>query len=291
MTKSSVIFFGSADYSNLILEKLISLPDFNLLTVVTKPDKPQGRHQIVTPNPVAQFCHTHHLPLLQPSDFTPDFINQFRQYQPNLALVVAYGPPFFTPEMINIPTHKIINVHPSPLPKYRGATPGPWQIINGETTSAVTFFQLDDKPDHGPIISQLPLNITSTDTADSFYQRAFSLAASKLQSVLSSYLQNPRNLAIQDHSQKSYYPKFTKDMAQIDWSWEPVKINRFIRALQPWPIAWTLVKNSSGRTFKMKVFSSTFDFQTLDFKPEKVQIEGKSPTSWSSLTPYYTLIK
>ena len=104
--------------------------------------------------------------------------------------------------MIDIPTHKIINIHPSPLPKYRGATPGPWQIINGETTSAVTFFQIDALPDHGPIITQIPLKITPTETAATFYQKAFTLAATNLEPVLKSYLTHPNSLTPQDHTQK-----------------------------------------------------------------------------------------
>ena len=90
-----------------------------------------------------------------------------------LASFMDKGGKDFTQDMIDIPTHKIINIHPSPLPKYRGATPGPWQIINGETTSAVTFFKIDALPDHGPIITQIPLKITPTETAATFYQKAF----------------------------------------------------------------------------------------------------------------------
>ena len=283
------IFFGSSEYSVIILQQLLRLPDFDIQAVFTKPDKAVGRHQTITPNPVTIFATKNHLPLFQPEEFDDQLRTTLRQFQPDLGLVVAYGPPYFTQDMIDIPTHKIINIHPSPLPKYRGATPGPWQIINGETTSAVTFFQIDALPDHGPIITQIPLKITPTETAATFYQKAFTLAATNLEPVLKSYLTHPNSLTPQDHTQKSYFPKFTKDTAKIDWNWSPVKIDRFIRALQPWPIAWTYVINQQHQSLKMKLFSATIaDNQLI---PQLVQIEGKKPTPWSEISKYYTIKK
>lgn len=286
MTK--VIFFGSSEYSNIILNTLLKLPDFQVTAVVTKPDQPTGRNQIITPNPVAKFAHDHHLLLMQPENFDHNFILDIRHLSFDIGVCVAYGPPFFTPEMIDIPKYKIVNIHPSPLPKYRGATPGPWQIINGETVSAVTFFQIDPLPDHGPIISQIPFDISFDETAHSFYVKAFTLAANNLELVLKSYINNPSSLMIQDHSQKSYYPKFTKDSAQIDWSWNSQKIFRFINALNPWPIAWTFVTNLSGKILKMKIYSAKILNQNLIF--QSVQIEGKKPILWENIKSYYGLI-
>jgi len=159
MNTINTIFFGSSIYSVIILEKLLSLPNFKVVAVVTKPDKATGRSGQITSNPVASFALSHHLPLLQPVDFNPTFIKTYQNLKPNLGLCVAFGPPFFNQTMIDIPKYKIVNVHPSPLPKYRGATPGPWQIINGESDSSVTFFQIDALPDHGPIIAQIPFTI------------------------------------------------------------------------------------------------------------------------------------
>ena len=200
----------------------------------------------------------------------------------DLGLCVAFGPPFFDQEMIDLFPQKIVNIHPSPLPKYRGATPGPWQIINGEKNSAVTFFQIDILPDHGPIIAQIPFEISLNDTTDSFYKKAFSLAASNINLILES------ELAPQDHSQKSYYPKLSKDMAKIDWTWDENKIERFIRALFPWPIAWTLVANNDGDLIKMKAFSAKFDKKLII---ETVQLEGKTKTKWSEISSHYKIIK
>jgi methionyl-tRNA formyltransferase len=316
MTKT--IFFGSSSYSLIILESLLKLSDFSVLAVITKPDMPTGRKQTITQNPVAKFAHDHSLPLLQPESFDENCKLKIENLKPDLGLCVAYGPPYFTQTMIDIPTYKIVNIHPSTLPRYRGATPGPWQIINGETNSAVTFFQIDALPDHGPIITQIPFDISVTDTTDSFYQKAFSLAAKNLSSVLSAYVENPTLLTPQDHSQKSYFPKFTKESAKINWSWSPVKIERFVRALNPWPIAWTYVQNQQDQKLKMKIFSTNLNCEVVNFStrseradkvkpegsedcknllqakkitPDIVQIEGKNKTLWSEISKYYQIIK
>lgn len=279
-----ITFFGSSNYSVTILQKLLTLPQFSLGLIVTKLDKPVGRDQQITPNPVAKFAVENNLPLLQLEEFTPQNKSAIGQSASQLGLCVAFGPPFFDDETINLFPLKIINIHPSPLPKYRGATPGPWQIINGETSSAVTFFQIDLLPDHGPIISQIPFQISPSETGESFYQKAFSLAADNLGPILDSYILNPESVSPQDHSQKSYYPKFTKDTAKIDWSWPVDKISRFVRALIPWPVAWTEVQNSQGQILKMKIFSFNVD-------PVEVQLEGKTKTDWNQIKNYYKILK
>ena len=276
----NLIFFGSSEYSIIILKKLLEIKDFNISAVVTKIDKPVGRDKTITPNPVAAFSNQNNLKLLQVEEFTPEFKLEIRNLKLDIGLCVAFGPPYFDQEMIDIHKFKIVNIHPSPLPKYRGATPGPWQIINGETTTAVTFFQIDTLPDHGPIIAQLPFEISNTETSTSFYQKAFDLAVNNLESILKSYISNPTNLIIQDHTQKTYFPKFTKESAQINWSWDEAKIERFIRALNPWPIAWTFVTNTQNQKLKMKMFSLSL-----------VQIEGKKITPWSEISKYYTIDK
>lgn len=280
----NIVFFGSSEYSLIILKKLLEISDFKISAVVTKIDKPIGRNQQITPNPVASFALKNKLNLIQIEEFDKNLRSKIYDLKPDLGLCVAFGPPYFDQEMIDIPKYKIVNIHPSPLPKYRGATPGPWQIINGETTSAVTFFQIDSLPDHGPIISQLPFDISPTETSITFYQKAFDLAANNLETIINNYVSKPDSLTSQDHSQKTYFPKFNKDSAQINWNWNSNKIDRFIRALQPWPIAWTYITDQQNKILKMKIFS----FNT---EPVEVQIEGKNITNWSEILKYYSIKK
>ncbi len=281
---TNLIFFGSSEYSVIILKKLLEIKDFNVLAIFTKPDKAVGRNQKITPNPVSDFAKQNNLKLFQPEEFNDDLKSTINDLKPDLGLCVAYGPPYFTQEMIDVPKFKIVNIHPSPLPKYRGATPGPWQIINGETKSSVTFFQIDALPDHGPIIVQIPFKIDPKETATSFYQKAFDLAANNLENVLKSYISNPSSLTAQDHSQKTYFPKFNKNNAQINWSWDVAKVEHFVRALNPWPIAWTYITNKQGQKLKMKIFN----FNT---EPVEVQIEGKKIVNWSEISNYYQIQK
>jgi methionyl-tRNA formyltransferase len=288
MNKIKLIFFGSSAYSLIILKKIINSPLFDLQTVVSKIDKAQGRHKTITPNPVVKFCQDKHLPLLQTDTFDPNFISILKAKQPQLIIVVAFGPPYFTQEIIDIPKFKIVNIHPSPLPKYRGATPGPWQIINGESTSSVTFFQIDVLPDHGPIIDQIPFKIDHNETASSFYHKAFTLAAKNLNTIISNYLKNPNKLKIQNHQEKTYFPKFTKDSALINWAWPTNKIYRFINALSDWPVAWTYVQNQQNKQMKMKIFSATL--QGNELIPQQIQIEGKNKNNWSEIKKYYTIL-
>jgi len=282
-----VVFFGASNYSLPVLKKLLSLKKFSVPLVVTKTDKTFGRDQKITPNPVAEFCQKNHLPLIQIENFSEDCRLKIEDYKADLGLCVAFGPPFFDKKTINLFPLKIVNIHPSPLPKYRGATPGPWQIINGENESAVTFFQIDLLPDHGPIISSLPLKILPTDTAKTFYDRAFSLATDNLEKILNSYSLHPQKLTPQDHSKKSYFPKISKEKAEIDWQQPATKIDAFVRGLNPFPIAWSKVKNHQGNIYKIKIFSGKI--LNNQFVPEEVQIEGKTKTIWSKINPYYQL--
>lgn len=287
----NLIFFGSSSHSVTILQKVLQIPDFFVSTVVTKIDKPFGRKQEIIPNPVAAFAKKNNLPLLQIEEFDVKCKLKIENLKPDLGLCVAFGPPYFDQEVIDIPKYKIVNIHPSPLPKYRGATPGPWQIINGETQSSVTFFQIDILPDHGPIITQVPFDIDPQETSVTFYQKAFDLAATNLEKILKDYITNPDLVKPQDHSQKTYFPKFDKDKAQINWSWDNAKIERFIRALNPWPIAWTYVTDQKGNQLKMKIFSSTLNFLLSTLELNQVQIEGKTITTWSEISSYYTIKK
>jgi methionyl-tRNA formyltransferase len=102
---------------------------------------------------------------------------------------------------------------------------------------------------------------------------------------------NPKSLIPQDYNQKSYFPKFTKETAKINWSWDNIKIERFIRALIPWPIAWTFVTDQKDNQLKMKILLSTFDFKLSTLNLDQVQIEGKNKTTWSEISKYYTINK
>jgi methionyl-tRNA formyltransferase len=283
-----IIFFGASEYSIPILESLHKDKTIKIITVVTKPDKKIDRNLETKENIVAQTAKKLNLNIIKTEVFDDKFLTKYYSLKPDLGIVVAYGPPYFTKEMINFPKYKVINIHPSPLPKYRGATPAPYQIINGETKSALSFFQIDELPDHGPIIKSIPFEIDSTDTSSIFYKKAFDIASQNISSIISNYTENPDKLLPQDHSKKTYYTKLTKDMAKIDWS-KPADYNeRFIRAMQDWPVAWTKIKNKKNEILKMKIFSAKITNNNLSL--DIVQIEGKNKISWKEIENYYKII-
>jgi len=284
-----IIFFGASEYSIPILESLSKDKTIKIIAVITKPDKKADRNLTLKENIVAQAAKKLNLNIIKTEIFDDEFLKNYHSLKPDLGIVVAYGPPYFTKAMIDFPEFKVINIHPSPLPKYRGATPAPYQIINGETKSALSFFQIDELPDHGPIIKSIPFEIDSTDTSSTFYKKAFDIAANSVSQVISDYMEHPTNLLVQDHSQKTYYTKLTKDKANIDWT-KPADYNeRFIRAMQDWPIAWTKIQNTKNEILTMKIFSAKNINNVLSL--DTVQIEGKNKVSWKEIEKYYKIIK
>ena len=283
------IFFGASEYSVPVLEAIVKDKKIKIMAVVTKPDKKADRNMLLKENIVAQVALKHNLKIIKTEQFDDNFLKLYFSKKFDLGIVVAYGPPYFTKEMIDFPTYKVINIHPSPLPKYRGATPAPYQIINGETKSALTFFQIDALPDHGPIIKSISYDIDSTDTSSTFYEKAFNLAAKNISNVIKDYVEHSTNLLLQDELSKTYHSKLTKDMAKIDWS-KPSDYNeRFIRAMQDWPVAWTKVTNINNEFLKMKIFSTRIINNVLSL--DTVQIEGKNKISWKEIEKYYKIVK
>jgi len=283
------IFFGASEYSVPVLEALVKDKKTKIIAVVTKPDKKADRNMLLKENIVTQIAKKHNLKIIKTEQFDTDFLKFYYSKKFDLGIVVAYGPPYFTKEMIDFPIYKVINIHPSPLPLYRGATPAPYQIINGETKSALSFFQIDELPDHGPIIKSILFDIDSTDTSSIFYEKAFKIASENISKVLKNYMEHPTDLLVQDHSKKTYHAKLTKDMAKIDWS-KPANYNeRFIRAMQDWPVAWAKVKNQNGDVLTMKIFSSKIVDKSLSL--DTVQIEDKNKISWKEIEKYYKIIK
>lgn len=283
------IFFGASQYSVPTLEALIKDKNIKIIAVVTKPDKKADRNMLLKENIVAIVAKKHDLKIIKTEEFDQNFLKLYFSKKFDLGIVVAYGPPYFTKEMIDFPIFKVINIHPSALPKYRGATPAPYQIINGETKSALTFFRIDQLPDHGPIIKSIPFDIDYTDTSSTFYKKAFDLAAQNISDVIKYYMVNSNNLLVQDETQKTYYSKLTKDMAKIDWSKSANYNEKFIRAMQDWPIAWTIIKNQNNDFLTMKIFSSQIIDNNLSLNT--VQIEGKNKISWKEIEKYYKIVK
>ncbi|MDD8030580.1 MAG: methionyl-tRNA formyltransferase [Acidobacteriota bacterium] len=232
-----IVFFGSPSIALPVLSNLLTA-GHEIKLVVCQPDKAAGRGKKLTPPAVKTFAQDHNLPCLQPEKIRQDqqILEQIKEVKPELIVVVAYGQIIPAP-IINLPLYKSLNVHFSLLPRYRGAAPVQWAILNGERFTGVTIFQLNEKMDEGPILSQEIVEILPRENAHELEIRLSHVGAK----LLVKTIENLKNIEPkeQDHSRASYAPKLTKEQGQINWQ-EPAEIiDRKVRAFFSWPGAYT----------------------------------------------------
>ncbi len=237
-----VVFFGTPEFAVPSLEALLG-EGFDVLAVVTQPDKPQGRSrsQTVAP-PVKVAAVAEGIPVLQPARPTDRaFVDRLRTLAPDVGVVVAYGH-ILKPELLALPGHGMVNVHPSLLPELRGAAPVEWAILNGLEKTGVTIMRMDEGLDSGPILHQLPHYIEPEVTGGELSEHLAEMGAQALVETLSLLEQNALKPVPQDHARATYAPKLTRDTARIRWSDPADKVARTIRALDPKPGAWTVLE-------------------------------------------------
>ncbi len=245
-----VVFFGTPEFAVPSLEALLG-EGFDVVAVVTQPDKPQGRSRstaVPPPVKVAAAAEGEDVPVLQPVRPTdPQFLERLRALTPDIGVVVAYGH-ILKPELLSIPPRGMINVHPSLLPELRGAAPIEWAIINGLEKTGVTIMQLDEGMDTGPILHQLPHRIDADVTAGELSEHLAEMGAQALVEALALLEQDGLKPRPQDSSRATYAPKLTRETARIRWTDPADKVARLIRGLDPKPGAWTEL---DGREVKL----------------------------------------
>ncbi len=240
--KYRVVYFGSSNYSLPALEVLAADSRYEIVAVVSQPDKPVGRKQTVTPTPVSAWAKEHSVELLIPLSWKKDLsaVERLQELKPDVGVLAVYGK-ILPQNVIDVFPKGIVNIHPSLLPKYRGPTPGQYIILNGDTESAVTIMLLSAEMDAGEIIAQEKFIVPANEIPESYYTKAFKLGAEKLMNVLPDYLEEKITLHHQDHYQATYTPLLSRDNGKIDWSQTPEQIERMVRAFTPWPGTWTEV--------------------------------------------------
>jgi methionyl-tRNA formyltransferase len=255
----NIIFMGTPDFAVPSLEILLE-NKYTVSAVVTAPDKPRGRGQQVSVTPVKQAALKHSIPILQPESLKdPDFINRLTEIAPDLIVVVAFR--ILPREVYTIPHKGSFNLHASLLPKYRGAAPINWAIINGEKESGVTTFFLQDKVDTGNIILQKTIPVSDDMNAGELHDALSAVGSTAvLETVRLIESGNVRPLQ-QDDSLASPAPKIFKEYCRINWNQSTEKIRNFIRGLSPYPSAWTvhdgkIIKIFAGRTSDEQIRNS-----------------------------------
>ena len=257
-----IVFMGTPEFAVSTLQALVEHA-YNVVAVVTQPDKPVGRHgSVLQPSPVKVFAEEHGLPVLQPDKLRDaDFVAHLRSYQANLQVVVAFR---MLPEVVwAMPAYGTFNVHAALLPQYRGAAPINWAVINGETLTGVTTFFLDHDIDTGRIIMQLPFNIPDEADVEYVYDGLMHLGADICLKTLERIIAadgHPQTTAQSEREEdgaSKKAPKIFKDTCQISWQQPQKRIYDFVRGLSPYPGAWTTLVSPDGREAVLKVYHTT----------------------------------
>jgi len=244
-----IVFMGTPEFAIPSLKILLE-HGYGVVSVVTAPDKPRGRGQIVAPSAIKEFALERNLPILQPQALkAPEFVSAISDLQPDLIVVVAFR--ILPPEVFNIPRLGSFNLHASLLPKFRGAAPINWAIIRGEQETGVTTFLLREKVDTGSILLQARVRIGSDESAGELHDRLSDLGAQVvLQTVRAIEMGNAKPLP-QDESGSSLAPKIFRKDCEIDWRKSARQVHDFVRGLSPSPCAWTSHHRKVLRVYKM----------------------------------------
>ncbi len=250
-----IAFFGTHHFAALILEGLLASPGFSVGLVITPPDKPVGRHQEEQKPLVKILAEKNHLPLLQPAGLK-NFKLNFDEY--DLGISAQYGL-LIPPSLLNGLKHGIINVHPSLLPKYRGASPLQSAILNGEVETGVTIMKMDAGLDTGPILAQKKVIIEPDDTYLLLEQKTSQMAISMLLNALPEYLKGKLKPQPQDNAQASFCRRLTREQGRIDGHKPAYEIYNQWRALQPWPGVFGEFKKLRIKILKMRPIDKTPD--------------------------------
>ena len=246
-----IVFMGSPEFAVPSLRKVAE--SYNVVGIVTQPDRPAGRGRSLTPPPVKLLAQEMDLPIIQPLSLKQtEVLEQLRSWKPDLVVVAAFGQ-ILRPEVLDVPPRGCVNVHASLLPRWRGAAPIQAAILHGDERTGVTIMLMDPGMDTGPILSQRAIQILHQDTAASLGDRLAKLGAELLIETLPGYLEKGIQPVAQDGSQVTYAPRLRKEDGELDFNQPAVSLVRRVHAFNPWPGAYTTWKNQILKIHQAKV--------------------------------------
>lgn len=279
-----IVFMGTPEFAVESLKSLVE-GGYNVVAVVTQPDKPVGRHQdTLQAPPVKQYALEQGLPVLQPVKMKdPEFVEQLRGFRADLQVVVAFR---MLPEVVwAMPRFGTFNVHAALLPQYRGAAPINWAVINGETQTGVTTFFLDHDIDTGRIIMQEPFAIPDDADVEYVYDGLMQLGAGIALKTIDKLIAADGNIdsisqdeLVAEQQELHHAPKIFKETCRISFDQPAKKVYDFIRGLSPYPGAWTEIQKEGGKAQVLKVFKTTKTGKALaeGIAVGSLRVEGKS---------------
>lgn len=257
MEKLRIVFMGTPDFAVGILDTIYK-NNYEIVGVITAPDKPAGRGQKVSMSAVKEYALEKNLRLLQPTNLkSEEFLSELRSLEANLQVVVAFR---MLPEVVwKMPKLGTFNLHASLLPEYRGAAPINWAIINGETKTGVTSFFIDDKIDTGAMILSKETEIGPNETAGELHDRLMHLGSETVLETLQLIESGKATTTLQENNPdvKTAY-KLNKENCKIDWSQSGKTIFNLIRGLSPYPAAWTYIKDGENE-WNVKIYLASFE--------------------------------
>lgn len=282
-------FFGTPQFAVPTLKVLSIDPSFKILGVVTQPDRRGDKNKISKP-PVKEIAETLKLPILQPEKIDKTLIEKIKASKPDFIVVVAYGE-LIPKELLEIPKYGCVNIHPSLLPKYRGASPIQEALLNGDETTGVAFIKLDEDLDHGDIFLIKRVEIDKADNFESLSKKLAAVAALLLPLILKDIKDNNFPPIPQNHKNATFCSKIEKTAGKLDFEEKAEKILNKIRALNPWPGTFTNIKDKTLKILEARkqeakktkpgtfaiLDKKTFAIHAKDglIVPTKVQLQDK----------------
>ena len=277
-----IVFMGTPEFAVASLRRLVE-EGYNIVAVVTTPDKPAGRGQKIHESDVKVAARELGLPILQPEKLRdPEFVAAMQELKPDLGIVIAFR---MLPEVIwAMPRLGTFNLHASLLPQYRGAAPINWAIINGEKETGITTFLLNHEIDKGAIVGQWKEPILAEDNIGSMYDKLMmkgcDLVVETVEKIASGDFTAIEQMHIDEATLKPA-PKIFKDDCRIDWTWEGERIVNFVRGLSPYPAAWSPMFVEGEERGSAKIFEVKFEPKQHTFDAGKIFSDGKESISVS----------
>lgn len=264
-----IVFMGTPDFAAASLKKLID-KKYDIAAVFTQPDKPRDRGMKLSYSPVKELALENNIPVYQPTRLRDGTATELiKSLDPDILVVVAYGR-ILPDDMLEVPKYGAINVHASLLPKYRGAAPIQWAVLNGDKITGVTTMYLASEMDTGDIIYTTETEIGEFETSGELFDRLMIMGAELLDRTLRDIEAGTAPRTPQDHSKASYVKMLDKSLSPIEWAKTPREVIKQIYGLQPWPVA---TAELDGKVFK--IYSAEYTQNKTDKSPGSVVSAGK----------------
>lgn len=274
-----IVFFGTPDFAVESLKRLVE-GEYNVVGVVTMPDKPAGRGHHLLQSDVKKYAVEKGLHLMQPMKLKDEnFVDELRSLNADLFIVIAFR---MLPEVVwSMPPLGTFNLHASLLPKYRGAAPINWAVMNGDTVTGVTTFFLKHEIDTGDVIQQRSLPIHRTDNVETVHDGLMIMGAEMVIETVNAIISGtvkrvPQSELLAKNEKPTPAPKIFKETCKIDWGWDAERVYNHVRGLAPYPAAWTEIVDATGKEQSLKIFSTSEpESSTEALPPGIITSDGK----------------